>query len=50
LPSSWTIVLGRGEEATLRIDDPAMSRRHTALHLAAPWTIEDLGSSNGILL
>lgn len=44
-------VLGRSEEANLRIDDPSISRAHARLdgddH---QWTISDLDSINGILV
>lgn len=47
LPLSGKVILGRAEDANVRIDDPSVSRRHAALHLDAPMRIEDLGSSNG---
>jgi DNA-binding winged helix-turn-helix (wHTH) protein len=41
-------VLGRGEEATARVDAPGVSRRHARLVVtAAGASIEDLGSKNG---
>lgn len=47
------LVIGRGSEADLRINDPGISRRHAQVHV---WprgegigvSIEDLGSTNGI--
>lgn len=47
LPAAGKVILGRAEDANVRIDDPSVSRRHAALHLDAPMRIEDLGSSNG---
>jgi two-component system, NtrC family, response regulator AtoC len=47
LPSSGAVVLGRGEDATLRLDDAAASRRHAVLHLGSVVRLEDLGSANG---
>jgi FhaA, N-terminal domain/FHA domain len=46
------VVLGRGSAATLRIDDPGVSRRHAELRVQATpagpvITIVDLGSTNG---
>lgn len=41
-------VLGRGEEATARIDAPGVSRRHARLVVTADGaTLEDLASKNG---
>ncbi len=48
LPEAGDVVLGRGDEATVRLDDAAASRRHAVLHLGSGLaTIEDLGSANG---
>lgn len=49
------LVIGRGSEADLRINDPGVSRRHALITVAgsaeAPViSIEDLGSTNGILV
>jgi hypothetical protein len=42
-------VLGRGEGATLRLDDPSLSRGHARIRLDGPRVlIEDLGSKNGL--
>ncbi len=42
------VVLGRGVQSSLQIDDTKLSRRHARI---APdvgsWFVEDLGSSNG---
>lgn len=41
-------VLGRAEDATIRIDAPGVSRRHARIVAAGDQvTIEDLGSKNG---
>jgi serine phosphatase RsbU (regulator of sigma subunit)/pSer/pThr/pTyr-binding forkhead associated (FHA) protein len=41
-------VLGRSVEADVRLDDPAISRRHAQIFLiSGGWFIEDLGSGNG---
>ena len=49
------VVIGRGTEAELRIDDPGISRRHAqvAVHQAGgdtTVTIAYLGSTNGVIL
>jgi Protein of unknown function (DUF3662)/FHA domain len=49
------MVLGRGSEADLRINDPGVSRRHAELRVSgAPdrpaVTVVDLGSTNGTLV
>ena len=41
------VVLGRGSESDLAIDDPSVSRRHAMLRLRPSPTITDLGSTNG---
>lgn len=42
-------VLGRGEAATLRLDDPSLSRSHARVRLDGPRVfLEDLGSKNGL--
>ncbi|AXE39875.1 FhaA domain-containing protein [Acidipropionibacterium virtanenii] len=47
------LVIGRGSEADLRINDPGISRRHAQVHVwqkgeGVGVSIEDLGSTNGI--
>ena len=43
-----TIVIGRGAECDLRIDDEYISTRHAVLRLHdGRWYAEDLGSTNG---
>jgi hypothetical protein len=49
------IVIGRGTEADLRINDPGVSRRHAELRVGAgdrgtTVTAVDLGSTNGMLV
>src|SRR6185312_6121886 len=47
LPSRGEVILGRGSEAGVRIDDPQLSRRHVAIRMGATTTLRDLGSTNG---
>ncbi len=50
------IVIGRGNDADLRIDDPGVSRRHIEIRVEEPQdagadprvTVHDLGSTNGM--
>lgn len=49
------VVIGRGTEADLRINDPGISRTHARIAVQGDGaqqqiTIEDLGSTNGILI
>lgn len=49
------LLIGRGSEADLRINDPGVSRRHAQIHVRGTGddieiTIEDLGSTNGIVV
>ena len=53
------LVIGRGAEADLRINDPGVSRRHAEFRVTAPGpggggtpevTVADLGSTNGTLV
>ncbi|MFD3550780.1 FhaA domain-containing protein [Streptomyces goshikiensis] len=48
--SRSTLVLGRSTEADVRIDDPGVSRRHCEIRTGTPPTIQDLGSTNGIVV
>ncbi|MFF3461969.1 FhaA domain-containing protein [Streptomyces sp. NPDC001984] len=48
--SRQTLVLGRSTEADVRIDDPGVSRRHCEIRTGTPSTIQDLGSTNGIVV
>ncbi|MFE9766857.1 FhaA domain-containing protein [Streptomyces sp. NPDC005808] len=45
-----TLVLGRSTEADVRIDDPGVSRRHCEIRTGTPSTVQDLGSTNGIVV
>ncbi len=47
LPPRGAVVIGRSEEADLRIDDRSVSRRHATLHLGETVQLEDHGSANG---
>jgi DNA-binding NtrC family response regulator len=47
LPGRGQIVVGRGSEADIRVDDPQLSRRHVALKLGETTRLCDLGSLNG---
>ena len=49
------LVIGRGTDADLRINDPGISRRHARINVKGTGddqqlTIEDLGSTNGIMV
>lgn len=49
------VVIGRGSEAELRINDPGISRRHAQLSVTigdrgTEVTVHDLGSTNGVIL
>jgi hypothetical protein len=52
------IVIGRGNDADLRIDDPGVSRKHIEIRVEDPQdaggaphiTVHDLGSTNGVLV
>ncbi len=48
--SRATLVLGRSTEADVRIDDLGVSRRHCEIRTGTPSTIQDLGSTNGIVV
>jgi hypothetical protein len=40
-------LVGRGSDATIRIDDPSVSRRHAMIRLVPGPRVVDLGSTNG---
>ncbi|RRD45923.1 DUF3662 and FHA domain-containing protein [Tessaracoccus sp. OH4464_COT-324] len=49
------IVIGRGADADLRLNDPGVSRRHALIAVSGTpdrpiVTIEDLGSTNGVIV
>ncbi|MBV1948317.1 DUF3662 and FHA domain-containing protein [Streptomyces sp. BV129] len=48
--SRQTLVMGRSTEADVRIDDPGVSRRHCEIRTGTPSTVQDLGSTNGIVV
>jgi two-component system, NtrC family, response regulator AtoC len=50
LPSVGAVVIGRSEDADVRLEDPLASRRHARLHLGSALQLEDLGSANGTRL
>jgi transcriptional regulator with AAA-type ATPase domain/pSer/pThr/pTyr-binding forkhead associated (FHA) protein len=50
LPESGAVTVGRGGSADLRVDEPAISRRHFTLHLEEGLRLEDLGSVNGTVV
>lgn len=45
-----TLVLGRSTEADVRVDDPGVSRRHCEIRAGDPASVQDLGSTNGIVV
>src|SRR5205823_3326352 len=47
LPKTGDLVIGRGQEADVRIDDASISRKHALLSLGMRVRIKDLGSANG---
>lgn len=48
LPQDGDVVVGRGDDADLRVDSTSVSRRHAVVHVRdAHLTIEDLESHNG---
>jgi FhaA, N-terminal domain/FHA domain len=49
--SGSQVVIGRSREADIVVDDPNISRKHaTVSRSGASWVIEDLGSTNGVLV
>jgi pSer/pThr/pTyr-binding forkhead associated (FHA) protein len=51
LPRNGDVILGRGDDATLRLNDPAISRKHARIAMAAGEAhVNDLGSQNGTLV
>ncbi len=47
LPPTGPVVVGRGSDCELRVDDPGLSRRHATFTLDPRPAVTDLGSSNG---
>jgi DNA-binding NtrC family response regulator len=47
LPAQGVATIGRGQNVTIVIDDPSISRRHAVLHIGPGVMIEDCGSVNG---
>jgi pSer/pThr/pTyr-binding forkhead associated (FHA) protein len=47
LPARGEVVVGRGSDADVRVDEPRASRRHARLVLGDEIRVEDLGSANG---
>ncbi len=47
LPATGNVVIGRGAEADVRIEDASISRKHALLSLGPRVRIKDLGSANG---
>ncbi len=47
LASQGELVMGRGEDCDLVLDDPSISRRHARLRLGEALSLTDLGSRNG---
>ena len=50
LPATGEVILGRGSNATIRIDHPSVSRAHAAIELGEVVRIRDLESGNGTAL
>jgi hypothetical protein len=48
--SRAALVLGRSTEADVRIDDPGVSRKHCEIRAGDPASVQDLGSTNGIVV
>lgn len=48
--SRSTLVLGRSTEADVRVDDPGVSRKHCEIRVGSPSVVQDLGSTNGIVV
>jgi two-component system, NtrC family, response regulator AtoC len=50
LPQRGTVVIGRGTNCDVRVDDLSISRQHACIHIDTVLTVEDLGSANGTTL
>ncbi|MEZ0094159.1 FhaA domain-containing protein [Streptacidiphilus sp. EB129] len=44
------VVLGRSTEADIRVDDPGVSRKHAEIRIGSPSVVQDIGSTNGIVV
>lgn len=50
-PLSATVTIGRGVDNTITLSDPTVSRNHATIKDdEGTWSIEDMGSANGILV
>ena len=47
LPEKGTLIVGRADDADVRIDRDSISRKHATLHVGERLEVEDIGSSNG---
>ncbi len=50
LPASGIVGIGRGAENVIRVEDPAVSRRHARIVVGEEVEVEDLGGTNGTIL
>jgi two-component system response regulator AtoC len=50
LPRAGRVVIGRGSEADVVVDNESISRRHAILHMGEALRLEDLGSVNGSIV
>lgn len=50
LPAEGEVVIGRGPECQIVLDDASISRQHARLRIGATCLLADLGSRNGTLL
>ena len=50
LPSRGKVVIGRGEDADVRLRDPSISRAHARLEIGPELTVTDLASANGVIV
>ena len=48
--TSDQVIIGRGTDADVRIDDAGVSRRHAIIRLSPTPTVSDLGSTNGTIV
>jgi transcriptional regulator with GAF, ATPase, and Fis domain len=46
-PPQGALVIGRGQDCDIVVEDVSVSRRHVAVHAGNPPILEDLGSTNG---